>query len=156
VPLGQSGWVPVVVECPKGSRWRWRLTPEGQPVRIRLLPDRLRYPFNYGFVPGTLAEDGDALDAIVLGGRRVPLAGRLRGRLVGGLRFRDRRGEDPKLLLVPWRPGTPAPLPDLTVWEGRVRRFFAGYKPPDQAPWIGPVVPAEEALAWLTAAWQAP
>jgi inorganic pyrophosphatase len=143
----RRGGVPVVVECPKGSRWRILLGPAGAPVRLRRLPDGVRYPCNYGYVPGTLAADGDALDAIWLGKRRLPIGCRAYGHVVGGLMFRDGRGEDPKLLVAPGP--RPATAPDLGRWEARLRRFFAAYKPAGEAPEVGERVPAETALAWL-------
>lgn len=152
VPYGAR--IPLTIECPKGSRYRVTLDHDGLPVRIRLLPDTQRYPFNYGFVPDTLAEDGDALDAILIGNRRVSAGKCVFGVLVGGLRFHDRRGEDSKLLLTRWRPG-PSDFPSdelLSRWEDRARRFFAAYKPPGEAPEVGARVPAPVAETWLAAA----
>ena len=55
-------------------------------------------PFNYGSVPGTLAEDGDPLDAILLGRRRAR-GQRVSGRVLGVVGFLDAGVPDPKLVL---------------------------------------------------------
>src|ERR671923_5863 len=54
----------VVVEIPKGSRNKYELDHETGRIRLdRMLFSPVHYPTDYGFVPGTLAEDGDPLDA---------------------------------------------------------------------------------------------
>jgi inorganic pyrophosphatase len=56
-----------VIEAPKGARVKTRWEPElGAMVLGRPLPIGLTYPFDWGFIPGTRAEDGDPLEALVL------------------------------------------------------------------------------------------
>jgi len=63
-----SGLVNVVVETPAGSRNKFRFDEKrGLFLLHKLLPAGARFPFDFGFVPGTRAEDGDALDVMVLG-----------------------------------------------------------------------------------------
>src|SRR6187549_4253012 len=62
----EQGRLRVVVETPRGSAFKVRYDPETQVFTYqRRLPD-LHYPHDWGFIPGTLAEDGDPLDALVL------------------------------------------------------------------------------------------
>src|SRR2546430_1417610 len=62
-----EGNLRVVVEVPKGGRVKLKWDPElGVFQASRYLPAGLSYPFDWGFVPGTKAEDGDPLDAIIL------------------------------------------------------------------------------------------
>ena len=89
-PLGVE--LEVVLEVPRFSFVKRR--PDGCVHFVSPLPT----PFNYGSVEGTLAEDGDPLDAIVLGARR-PRGTRLRGRLLGILAFVDHGVADPKLVV---------------------------------------------------------
>jgi inorganic pyrophosphatase len=62
-----DGTLRVVVEVPKGGRAKLKWKPDlGVFEASRYLPAGLSYPFDWGFVPGTEAEDGDALDALIL------------------------------------------------------------------------------------------
>src|SRR4030095_2636693 len=57
----------VIVETPKGSRVKYNY--DSGTVLFRLskaMPEGMLFPFNFGFVPRTLAEDGDPLDVLIL------------------------------------------------------------------------------------------
>jgi inorganic pyrophosphatase len=57
----------VVIETPKGSRNKFKFDPELRSYALaKVLPKGLVFPFDFGFVPGTKAEDGDPLDVLVL------------------------------------------------------------------------------------------
>lgn len=57
----------VVIETPKGRRNKFDYDPEMESFRLGgLLPEGLSFPFDFGFVPSTKAEDGDPLDVMVL------------------------------------------------------------------------------------------
>ena len=59
--------VNVVVETPKGSRVKYSYDPKsGFFILSKALPEGMVFPFNFGFVPQTLADDGDPLDVLVL------------------------------------------------------------------------------------------
>lgn len=58
----------VVIDTPRGSRVKYKFDPHLKVLVVsRLLPEGLVFPHNFGSVPGTCAEDGDALDALVVG-----------------------------------------------------------------------------------------
>ena len=61
----------------------------------------VHYPTDYGFVPDTLAEDGDPLDALVLLGEPTFPGCEIQARIVGMLDMADDKGPDQKLLVVP-------------------------------------------------------
>jgi len=94
--------VHVVVEIPKGSRNKYELDHETGRIRLdRMLFSPVHYPTDYGFVPDTLAEDGDPLDAMVLLGEPTFPGCEIQGRIVGMLDMADDKGPDQKLLVVP-------------------------------------------------------
>jgi inorganic pyrophosphatase len=59
--------VQVVIETPKGSRNKYAFDPEQRVFELKkVLPAGMTFPYDFGFVPRTLAEDGDPVDALVL------------------------------------------------------------------------------------------
>ena len=57
----------VVLETPKGSRVKYAYEPEsGFFLLSKALPEGMMFPFNFGFIPGTLSDDGDPLDILLL------------------------------------------------------------------------------------------
>ena len=59
--------VNVIIETPKGSRNKYALDPETQIFKLnKILPVGAVFPFNFGFIPRTMAGDGDPLDIIVI------------------------------------------------------------------------------------------
>jgi len=66
----QHGSLRAVVESPRGSTVKLRFDPDLRAFALaRLLPLGLSYPFDWGFVPGTLAADGDPIDIVVFNDR---------------------------------------------------------------------------------------
>ena len=82
----------MVVEIPTGSRNKYEFDPSlGAIVLDRMLFTAMRYPADYGFIEGTLGEDGDALDALVFVGEPTFPGCRIRVRPVGLFRMWTRR-----------------------------------------------------------------
>jgi inorganic pyrophosphatase len=63
----ESGLVRVVIDTPRGSRNKYKFDRELASFKLsRVLPAGMSFPFDFGSIPGTEAEDGDALDVLVL------------------------------------------------------------------------------------------
>ena len=101
LPRYIEDWIPAIIEIPTGSKVKYELDKESGLLRVdRILFSAVHYPANYGFVPRTYCDDGDPLDALVLGqGEFVPGV-LVRARAIGVLRMRDEKGQDDKLLAV--------------------------------------------------------
>lgn len=94
--------IDVFVEVPMGSRNKYEYDHDrGVFVLDRMLFSAVRYPGDYGFVPETLARDGDALDAMVVLGEPTFPSCHIPSRVVGMLDMTDDKGPDEKVLCVP-------------------------------------------------------
>jgi inorganic pyrophosphatase len=59
--------IQVVIETPKGCRNKYEFDPKLRSFRLsRVLPDGMVFPYDFGFVPSTMAEDGDPIDVLLL------------------------------------------------------------------------------------------
>lgn len=94
--------VNAIIEIPKGSNHKYEYNPEyDQFVLDRSLMSAMVYPANYGFISSTLAEDGDALDILVLASQPVDRGVIVPTRVIGALHMIDSDEEDYKLIGVP-------------------------------------------------------
>jgi inorganic pyrophosphatase len=93
--------VEVVVEIPRGSRNKYEYDETVGVYRLdRVLASAVHYNFDYGFVEGTRAEDGDHTDALLLIDEPTFTGCHVTARPVGGLEMRDEKGRDVKILCV--------------------------------------------------------
>jgi inorganic pyrophosphatase len=91
----------VTVEIPKGQRNKYEVDHKTGRIRLdRTLFTATQYPADYGFIEGTLGEDGDPLDALVLVEPTFPGC-LIRARAIGMFRMTDEKGGDDKVLCVP-------------------------------------------------------
>ena len=66
-PLDGDGMIQVVIETPKGSRNKYSFDPKLRTFSLKkVLPAGMSFPYDFGFVPSTKAEDGDPTDVLVL------------------------------------------------------------------------------------------
>jgi len=124
---------PVVIEVPMGSKNKYELDKESGLMRLdRVLYSAVHYPANYGFIPRTFCDDGDPLDALVLGQEPVHPATLVMARAIGVMRMRDEKGIDDKVLAVSvFDPAvvdytSHTQLPAHALRE--IKRFFEDYK----------------------------
>ena len=93
--------VEVVVEIPAGSRNKYEFDEAAGVYRLdRVLASAVHYNFDYGFVEGTRADDGDHTDALLLIDEPTFTGCHVWARPVGGLEMRDEKGFDFKTLCV--------------------------------------------------------
>jgi inorganic pyrophosphatase len=124
---------PVVIEIPKGSKNKYELDKETGLLRLdRVLYSSVHYPADYGFIPRTFCDDGDPLDALVLGQEPVYPLTIVEARAVGVMRMRDEKGIDDKIVAVSVHDPAFADYIDKDQLPAhvlrQVRRFFEDYK----------------------------
>jgi inorganic pyrophosphatase len=128
-----DGLLEVVVEIPRGSRNKYEYDHERHIIRLdRRLFSATVYPADYGFVPDTLAEDGDPLDVLVLLEEPTFPGCWVTVRPVGMLWMEDEKGHDAKIICV--EPNEPR-FRDVTELDdvqpellAEIRHFFDVYK----------------------------
>jgi inorganic pyrophosphatase len=87
----ESGDLRAIIETPKGSRNKYRYDPECDCFELATaLPEGMTFPFDFGFVPSTLGDDGDPLDLLVLMDTPVPPGCLLRCRVIGVIEARQK------------------------------------------------------------------
>ena len=92
---------PALIEIPKGSKNKYELDKTtGLLMLDRVLFSAVHYPANYGFVPRSYCDDGDALDVLVLGQEPVVPLTIVRARAIGMMTMRDEKGLDDKIIAI--------------------------------------------------------
>src|SRR5229473_3713716 len=93
--------VQVIIEIPKGSTNKYEYDPELGVFRLdRTLYSPVHYPGDYGFIPGTLSDDGDPLDVLVLVDAPSSTGCVMTVRPIGFLEMVDQGQGDEKVLAV--------------------------------------------------------
>jgi inorganic pyrophosphatase len=108
----------------------------------RFMATPMFYPANYGFIPHTLADDGDPLDVLVVTPYPVAPGSVIRARPVGVLLMSDEAGGDAKLVAVPHDKLTVlykdvqeyTDLPPLLIEQ--IKHFFENYKDLEKGKWV--------------------
>lgn len=130
------------------------ISAQGEPIKFevdkdsdcvfvdRFLGTSMRYPVNYGYVPHTIAGDGDPVDVLVVTPFPLPPGSVIRCRPVGVLKMQDESGEDAKVMAVPVSKLTPLydnvqstdDLPELLLKQ--IQHFFEHYKDLEPGKWV--------------------
>ena len=123
----------VVVEIPAGSRNKYEYDPELDAIVLdRRLFTSVAYPADYGFIKGTLAEDGDPLDALVLVADPTFPGCHIRVRPVGVFHMVDEKGPDAKVICVPLKDPAFVRIHDVhdiaPEFRQEIEHFFQVYK----------------------------
>lgn len=89
------------IEIPKGSKNKYELDKETGLLKLdRVLSTSVQYPANYGFIPKTYAEDGDALDVLVLCQETIAESCLVEARPIGVMLMQDDNALDEKIIAV--------------------------------------------------------
>lgn len=97
-----DGTVNVVIEIPTGSNNKIEWNREKACFQLdRVEPMIFAKPVNYGFIPQTIDEDGDELDALILTDKPLPTGIFLEAKIIGVLKFEDDGEIDDKVIAVP-------------------------------------------------------
>jgi len=134
----------VAIEIPaNASPIKYEIDKDMDAVLVdRFMATPMFYPANYGFIPNTLADDGDPLDALVVTPYPVMPGSIIRCRPVGVLNMEDEEGEDAKLVCVPHDKLTTAykdvkdveDIPELL--KEQIKHFFENYKTLEAGKWV--------------------
>jgi len=145
--VGPGGKAPeivnVVVEIPMGSSVKYEFDKEACLVAVdRFLYTSMTYPFNYGFIPGTLEEDGDPVDILVISREPVVPGSLIEAVPIAVLEMEDEEGPDSKIVAVPkpkldpyfadWKDVDAIPQ----ILKDRIKHFFEHYKELEPGKWV--------------------
>ncbi len=146
IPTGfRPPWdVNVVIEIPLGSEpVKYEVDPDSGAIFVdRFLHTAMFYPCNYGFIPHTLADDGDPVDVLVVAPVRVIPGSVIRCRPIGMLVMRDEEGRDEKVLAVPvdklhpFYKDVPSYKQLPAILLDQIVHFFTHYKDLEPGKWV--------------------
>ena len=134
-----SDIVDAFIEIPKESYVKYELDKKTKLLRCdRILKLPMPYPENYGFIPKTLAQDGDELDILVITKEGLQPGSLIECRILGYLEMEDEKGVDEKIIAVPsdridtyfTKVKDISQLPNLTL--NKIKYFFQHYKDLDK------------------------
>ncbi|MEX0877853.1 MAG: inorganic diphosphatase [Candidatus Spechtbacterales bacterium] len=133
----------VVVEIPQGSPVKYEIDKDSGAIFVdRFAYSSMVYPFNYGFIPHTKADDGDPTDVLVLSTYPVHPGTVIPSRAIGMLEMEDESGIDHKILAVPTKKVDPfyAGIEDVedldSATRDKIRHFFERYKELEPKKWV--------------------
>src|SRR5690349_22556198 len=122
-----------VIEIPRGSRNKYEYDPALRAIKLdRFVSASVVYPTDYGYVPETLAPDGDALDVLVCVSEPTFPGCMIETRVIGLFKMSDEKGPDDHIVCVPCNDPGWNPLRDVddipTQLRNEITHFFTVYK----------------------------
>lgn len=135
--------VNIIVEIPAFSSVKYEYDEELETIRVdRVLYTSMVYPFNYGFIPGTMEEDGDPVDVLVISDYPFMPGSVVEVRPIALLEMEDEEGVDSKVVAVPKDKIEPRysdirDLKDLPeIVRRKIEHFFEHYKELEPGKWV--------------------
>ncbi|MFA5754771.1 MAG: inorganic diphosphatase [Candidatus Paceibacterota bacterium] len=133
----------IFIENPKGTSNKYELDKESGKIMLdRALYSSVYWPFEYGFIENTLADDGDPLDALVLVNEPTFPGCVIPSKIIGMLNMEDEGGMDYKIIAVPDDKIDPRfehinDISDLTEHQRKeIQEFFEIYKRLEPNKWV--------------------
>jgi inorganic pyrophosphatase len=132
----RSLFVNIVVDTPKGSPYKLKYDEEIGTFRLhKSLPLGLVFPFNFGFVPSTLGDDGDALDVLIINDYVMPTGAVVLGQLISVLEATQRQGNqtqrNDRLIAIPVGLASRKPMQPVVEFNSALKKaivdFFVKY-----------------------------
>lgn len=133
IPSGEAGKMNVIIEIPKLSKNKYEIDKETGIIALdRVMHTAQDYPFDYGFVPQTLFDDGDALDVVLLTTYPLMPGILVKARPVAIMEMTDSGERDDKVVAVPVDDPRFADVQDLADlnkhFVKEMTHFFETYK----------------------------
>jgi inorganic pyrophosphatase len=139
--------VKVYIEIEKGSNVKYEYNKESQQLEVdRILTGSHVYPYAYGFIPHTVAADGDDLDALILCDTALRNDATYEAYIIGALQMEDEQGMDEKVICT-FEDSELGQIHPRVLAE--IESFFASYKSETPGKWsrTGGFMGKEEAIA---------
>ena len=130
--------IPVYIEIEQFSNKKYELNKETNSLELdRILPYPYFYPYAYGFIPNTLAMDGDDLDALIITNKPLKMDRIYKARIIGVLIMEDEKGMDEKIICVlPDDSNEKTDIADLSETDRvNIHWFFSNYKSNTPGKW---------------------
>jgi inorganic pyrophosphatase len=136
-PIGPDEDLIAVIETPKGSPNKYKYEETYGAFRLNtVMPKGSFWPYDFGFIPSTVGEDGDPLDVLILMDEPAPMGCLISIRLVGAIEAQQREQDgnwerNDRLLAISTKSHTHADIHDLddlgAALLDEIEQFFANY-----------------------------
>lgn len=145
IPAGKNppSEINVFIEIPQGSSIKYEIDKKSGILAVdRLLYTSMAYPFNYGFIPNTHADDGDNMDVLLITSVSLFPGTFTPARPIGMLEMEDEEGIDHKIIAVPTAKIDPElsavnDIDDLDKHlKSKIKHFFETYKQLEPNKWV--------------------
>ena len=133
----------VAIEIPQGSNVKYEVDEDtGRIIVDRILFTSMSYPANYGYITGTMGEDNDPIDILVISSVNLSPGVFIKAKPIGVLEMTDEAGIDAKIMAVPLEKVDPITgsyselkdVPQITL--DRIKHFFEHYKDLEPGKWV--------------------
>jgi len=134
----------VIIEIPMNSEGvKYEFNKKAGVIEVdRFMNVAMRYPCNYGYIPGTLGADGDPLDILLIAQAPLLPGCLIKARVIGALEMEDESGMDEKIIALPTVKLDPlySNIQDISdlpeIQKKKIKHFFEHYKDLEEGKWV--------------------